>query len=219
MSTTELVIFDLDGTILDGQSQMHFLLFLLSERRITYFFYVKLLIWFILYKIGLVSDPKKPMEFAIKFLKGKSVLEVNSWISKFCETRISKLLYHDVLNLIEEHRTRGREILIVSNAIEPIVERIAKMIKIEQFIGSKLETRDNCYTGEILKVNYGDNKVVETKKYADSKGFNLKDAWAYGDHLSDVSLLRSVGHPFAVNPTNALRKFALKEGWTILRVR
>lgn len=65
----ELVIFDIDGTIIKGQSQVLFLRYLLSIHRITRVFYLKILLWFILYKLGIVKDQKNRWITHFPFLK------------------------------------------------------------------------------------------------------------------------------------------------------
>jgi len=71
MENKELVIFDLDGVIVKGQSQKYFLDFLFKKGKIPLYFYLRVYLWFFLYRIGLVKNPKSVMKYAYSFLKGK----------------------------------------------------------------------------------------------------------------------------------------------------
>jgi len=211
----ELVIFDIDGTIIKGQSQMYFLNYLLSIRRITLFFYAKLLMWFILYKIGIVSDPKKPMTYAYSFLKGVSINDASSWIHDLFNKKIKEHIYVESINIVKDHQKHGRTVLLVSNTIQPIVREFARITNIEYFIATNLEIESNHYTGRIHDIVYGNHKVAVVNKFAHTHGFELRNAWAYGDHLSDAPLLSLVKHPVAVNPSRSLANLARKNNWQI----
>jgi HAD superfamily hydrolase (TIGR01490 family) len=212
----ELVIFDIDGTIVRGQSQRLFLKYLLSVHKIKLSFYLKLMMWFVLYKLGLVKDPKKPMEYAFSFLKGKSVEEIASLAHEFFEKVLKENIYSDVLDIIKEHRSLGREVMLVSNAAEPIVKELALYLNVTQYICTTLEIEDGFYTGKIGDTVYGEHKTDMIEQFFKIHDWNLNTAWAYGDHLSDQSLLSIVKHPVATNPSSSLSKIAHKKHWPIL---
>jgi len=204
----ELVIFDIDGTIVKGQSQNLFLKYLLSVGQINRVFYLQLMAWFILYKLGLVKDPKKTMEYAFSFLKGRSIEEVTALARNFFEERLKSFIYSDALDIIREHQDIGREVILVSNAAEPLVKEIARYLNITQYMCTKLETERGQYTGKILDIVYGKRKTEIIESYVKAHDFDLKTAWAYGDHSSDQPFLSLVKHPVAVNPTPSLLRIA-----------
>lgn len=212
----ELVIFDVDGTIVRGQSQRLFLKYLLSVHKINLSFYLKLMMWFVLYKLGLVKDPKKTMEYAFSFLKGRPVEEITDLAHDFFEKVLKIYIYSDALDLIKEHRSLGREVTLVSNAAEPIVKELALYLNVKQYICTTLEIIDGHYTGKIEDTVYGEHKTDMIEQFVKVHDWNLNTAWAYGDHLSDQSLLSIVKHPVATNPSSSLSKIAHKKHWPIL---
>jgi len=212
----ELVIFDIDGTIVRGQSQRLFLKYLLSVHKINLSFYLKLMMWFVLYKLGLVKDPKKTMEYAFSFLKRRPVEEIADLTHGFFEKILKGNIYSGALDLVKEHISLGREVILVSNAAEPIVKELTLYLNVTQYICTTLEIEDGYYTGRIKEIVYGEHKTDLVEQFAENNGWNLKTAWAYGDHSSDQSLLSIVKHPVATNPSSSLSKIARQKDWPIL---
>jgi HAD superfamily hydrolase (TIGR01490 family) len=212
----ELIIFDIDGTIVKGQSQRLFLKYLMSVNLITRSFYIKLMTWFILYKMGIVKDPEKPMKYAFSFLKGKSVVEIAKVSHDFFEKRLKLYIYPEALSIIDEHRRAGRTIILVSNAADIVVKEIAAHLGASEYICTLLETDSGFYNGKVNGSMYGEQKADAVKALSSKQGFDLKNAWAYGDHISDSHLLSLVGHPVAINPSPKLGSMARQKDWPIL---
>jgi len=215
----ELIIFDIDGTIVKGQSQRLFLKYLMSAGMITRIFYIKLMTWFVLYKIGLATNPNKPMEYAFSFLKGKSVGEIASLAHDFFEKKLKSYIYPEALNIIAEHRQAGRTIILVSNAADIIVKEIARHLGVSEYLCTILETDSGLYTGKVYGSMYGGQKADAITEFSSKRGFELKNAWAYGDHISDSRLLSIVGHPVAVNPSPKLELMARGKDWRITKFK
>ncbi len=72
------------------------------------------------------------------------------------------------------------------------------------------------YTGRLTGPSpHAGEKVKVAAEYMERWGVDASDCWAYADHGTDLDLLRSVGHPVAVNPRPVLREAAAQEGWPI----
>lgn len=212
----ELVIFDVDGTIVHGQSQELFLRYLLKNKQIGYFFYLKLLTWFVLYKIGIIKDTKKPMTYAYSFLKGKSVSWVAWLVHDFFEKALKGSIYPKAVEIIREHKNMKRIIILVSNSIEPIVKELAYYLRADSYIATTLEIKNGYYTGIIRDMVYGNRKTEVVNKFVKDNNLNLETAWTYGDHISDQPLLSIVANPVVVNPSTVLRSVARKKNWPIM---
>ena len=145
----ELAIFDLDNTLIKKQSQVFLLAYAFKKGHIDFFSYIFIMLWFIAYKIGLVKNPKKIMEFSFNFLKNKSIDEFESIIDNFFENKLKSTLLIEALKLVKKHKKDGRETLIVSNAIEYIPKKVAQYLGIDYSIGTKLEIVNNKFTGKI----------------------------------------------------------------------
>ena len=122
-----------------------------------------------------------------------------------------------MVDIINEHKQKGRVILIVSNAAIFIVKKVADFLGINNCIGTQLEIIDGKFTGKILgDIVYGKNKINYIKYFITKNNLNLDNSYAYTDHISDLDLLLMVKNPFAVNPDILLMKEAKDKGWSIL---
>lgn len=211
-----LVALDLDGTVLRGQSQRMLLSYLFARRAISWRRYLHVALWFLLYRFGLVHDPKKVAQTAFDFLKGTRVADMESTWDDFFTQVVAKQIYPEAYRLVESHRSSGRRVLVVSNTVAFIAERAARLLGADGYLSTKLEVHDERYTGRIDgELMYGAQKATAVRKLAGELGVAIQDVWAYGDHLSDVPLLEIAGHPHATNPSPALLARATRAGWTI----
>lgn len=214
----ELVIVDIDNTLVKGQSQNILLDYLYRRKIIGVFYFVKIYLWFILYRFGLVKNPKPILEYAVRFLKDKDVVSVERIIKKFVDTTLRHFFFAEALEIIRIHKKAGRKIILVSNAVDVLVKEISDLVAANDYIASALEIKDNVHTGKIVgQLVYGDRKLAVVKSYAEKHGeFSFKNMWVYADHYSDEKLLSAVGHPYAVNPDSGLKKIAIAKKWPIL---
>lgn len=213
----ELVILDLDNVIVKGQSQILLLNYLLEKKIISSFYYFKILAWFILYKIGITKNPRRIMEYAFSFLEGKDVSEIEAVIGKFFETHLKKFIFREMADIINKHKKEERRLVIISNAIDVIVEKIAEFLGVHNHIGTELAIVEGKFTGKIEgDIVYGDNKKTHLVKFIEENNLSLTHSWAYADHISDVVILELVGNPFVINPGRKMRKEAQKRKWPII---
>lgn len=210
-------IFDIDNTLVRGQTQQLLLKYLRRKKIVSFDVYIKISLWFILYKIGLINDPKKIMEYAFSFLKDWSISKMADLINDFFNNNLKSLFYAKGIDEVKKHQNEGREILLVSNAIEPIVEKIASYLSVKNYICTKLEITNGKYTGKIEgNMVYGKNKVPLIRKFISDNNIEIKNTWGYGDHVSDIYFLEIVAHPFAINPSKQLLKEATLRNWPVL---
>jgi HAD superfamily hydrolase (TIGR01490 family) len=132
---------------------------------------------------------------------------------------IDPLIYDEAAALIESHRAAGREVVIVSSSGEEIVEPIDKLLGADRVVASRMVVEDGKYTGEVAFYAFGPYKAEAMRQLAAERGWELADCYAYTDSFTDVPMLETVGHPYAVNPDRALRREAIARGWEILSFR
>lgn len=214
----ELVIFDIDNTLVKGQSQNILLDYLYRKGLIGKIYFLKIYIWFILYKTGIVENPKKVLEYAIKFIAGRRVEEIKRIIDEFVDMELKNYFFDGAIKKINEHKKTGAKIILVSNAIDILVQEIANYLGVNEYIASKLEIKDNKYTGRLEgSLAYGDNKLEKVKSFLASKNdLSLNNAWVYTNHHSDIILLSAVKYPVAVNPDRKLLAYAKEKEWPII---
>jgi HAD superfamily hydrolase (TIGR01490 family) len=131
---------------------------------------------------------------------------------------ILPLLYREVLEEAYAHQDAGRPAYIVTAASQELAEVLAHVLVMDGGIGMRSEVRDGVYTGKPAgPFTYRDGKAVAIRELAEREGIDLTESYAYSDSESDLPMMRTVGHPVAVNPDRALERVAREEGWRIMR--
>lgn len=218
----EVVFFDMDGTLFSGQSQMFFLNFLRQRGFIGTFPYLKVVLWFLFYKVGIAKNPRIILEYFLSAAHMSNVsLAKADELGYQCFTEsIKKRVFDEARRVIEDHIRFGREVVLLSNAVSPLVRACALSLGLKSYIATKLETREGKIVAKIDgAIVYGREKVREAESFLSSRGILTGNAWAYADHHSDIPLLSFVGHPFAVNPDNQLLIKARQANWPVLSFR
>jgi len=213
----KLAIVDIDGTLIRGQSQQMLIQYLYENKIVTTTFYLRLQLWFVLYKIGLLKDNQKIFSFAVSFLKGRTVKKFNTICKDFFDSIVVDTIYPRSKNLIETLHNDGYTILLLSTSIEPLVSLFARFFNADDFICTKLENSGAIYSGRLEgEPVYGLTKLKLLKKYCQEKNVDLSAAVAYADHETDLSILKSVGKGYVVNPSSRMLAIAQKQGLDIL---
>jgi HAD superfamily hydrolase (TIGR01490 family) len=123
-------------------------------------------------------------------------------------------LFPAARSLVEKSLAAGHEVVLVSGALEILLEKLAKYLGAQGVIGNRLEMKDGIATGKLLKpVVAGPEKARLIREHARAKGFDLNDCFAFSDSYSDVPMLSVVGHPAAVNPDKRLALLAKAYSW------
>ncbi|WP_416045697.1 HAD family hydrolase, partial [Carbonactinospora thermoautotrophica] len=147
---------------------------------------------------------------------GWEARQVREIVAETLHDLIDPLIYDEAAELIEEHHDHGRDVVIVSSSGSEIVEPIGELLGADRVIATRLVVKDGRYTGDIEFYAYGENKAKAIKELAESEGYDLTRCYAYSDSITDLPMLETVGHPYAVNPDRALRREAMNRGWPVL---
>lgn len=213
----KIAVFDIDGTLVDGQSQKYLLDYLFKKKVISKSYYYRVLTWFIFYRLGLARSPKKVMEYAYTFLKGKNEKEVDGMLELFVTEKLSKYFFKKGKEAVTNFKKKGREIFFISNMPEPLLKSIAKHYDVTFYCGTKLTVdKDGNFDGSIKgNIVYGVEKISALYSLLEKENFTLKGSWGYGDHISDIFLLGRLKNPVVVNPKKKLLNYAKKKQWKI----
>lgn len=219
ISKKTLVIFDLDNTLLEGESQRYFLTYLFQLGMLKLTTYVRILFWFFRYKLNFAVNPREPLELALTKFIGWEIGKTDAVAKNFVSEILVSKFYPKMLEVLA-HELRDADVLLLSNSIEPIVKAVAAKFKIPRYICTELEIQCAKLTGRIKgEIVYGRNKANRTAAFANQFGYDLKLAKAYADHRSDLELLKSVGYPIVINPDKILLSTAKENHWEILNCR
>ncbi len=212
-----VAIFDLDGTLIVGQTQLLLVRFLREAGVVSRSYVVGAALWFLAYKAGLVKVTDARRAKGGEVIAGLTVEAVALLMARFTDEVMVPRLHRAAAGALAEHQAAGDPVVVVSAALGPLVEALCGHLDVTEYAGAQCEVVDGRYSGRVAgPVPYGGRKAQVARSFIDKHGADPADCWAYADHDTDLELLRSVGHPVAVNPRPGLRAQAEREGWPIL---
>jgi HAD superfamily hydrolase (TIGR01490 family) len=147
---------------------------------------------------------------------GWPVDQVRAIVAETVHDLIDPTIYAEAVELIAEHHSAGRDVVIVSTSGTEVVEPIGAMIGADHVIATRMVVEDGRFTGEISFYAYGPHKAEAVRELAALNGYDLTSSYAYSDSATDLPMLEAVGHPFAVNPDKVLRAEAALREWPVL---
>ncbi len=147
---------------------------------------------------------------------GWDVEQVKLIVAETLHQLIDPLIYDEAATLIEEHHLAGRDVVIVSTSGAEVVEPIGELLGADHVIATRMVVEGGRYSGEIAYYAYGETKAEAIRELAAAEGYDLERCYAYSDSVTDLPMLSTVGHPYAVNPDRALRKEAGARDWPVL---
>jgi HAD superfamily hydrolase (TIGR01490 family) len=215
--TPPVVFFDLDGTLVVGQTTLLLVKFLRKARIVSRTFMVGTGLWFLGYKAGLLRVGQKSREKGAGVFKGLSVVQVEQLMTRFTDEIILPRLHPAAMAALAGHMAKGDRVVIMSAALEPIVQVFAARLGVPDYVGTGCEIVNGVYSGRLSGSNpHAEEKVRFALAFITESGADPADCWAYADHGTDIALLEAVGHPVAVNPRPEMRQAAERAGWPVL---
>jgi HAD superfamily hydrolase (TIGR01490 family) len=213
-----LAIFDLDNTILNGDSDYSWINFLIDmeyvdkdeyERKNQYF-YDK-------YYEGTL-DYDEWAEFALSTIKGKKPNDLKDLITKFMSSVIEPMINVYALRLLHNHHHNNDVMLLASATNSVIVNPIAMRLGFENIVATDVEIVDGVYSGKMKGIAaLGEGKLHKVREWMLDNNFNnFNNVTFYSDSINDFPLLAEVSKPIAVNPDNKLRKECERRAWKII---
>ncbi|MDP9001520.1 MAG: HAD-IB family hydrolase [Myxococcota bacterium] len=135
------------------------------------------------------------------------------------DTVVRRALYPGARDLVQRCRAEGHDVVLVSGALDFLMERLAKDLGAKDFIANRLEIKDGYATGKLLRpIVAGPEKARLIREWARDHGHDLAECFAYSDSYSDVPMLSVVGHPCVVNPDIRLGNLARTYAWPVLHL-
>lgn len=148
-------------------------------------------------------------EVYIKNLKGLNKNEYD-FIAKQVINLCGDRVYSYTRNQIEHHQNLGHKVIFISGSPDYLVEKMAKKYNADDFKASIYKTDKNYnFTGEVVPMWDSDSKIESIYKLTKKHNIDLDKSYAYGDTHGDLSMLKIVKNPIAINPSHELLK-ALK---------
>lgn len=213
-----LALFDLDNTLLAGDSDFEWAQFLIDRRVLDREVYeARNRTFYEQYKAGTL-DIREFLAFQLKPLSRHPRAQLDAWRREFVERRIRPMIREQARALVARHAGDLRAIVTATNSF--VTGPIAREFGIEHLIATEPACRDGEFTGEVEGTPcFREGKVERLEAWLASRGERLDgftESWFYSDSLNDIALLERVTHPVAVDPDPTLRAHAERRGWPIL---
>jgi HAD superfamily hydrolase (TIGR01490 family) len=215
-----LALFDLDNTLLDGDSDVSWAQFLIEEGVLHPEEYHAKNLWFAeRYKDGTL-DIHEFLDFQLAPLAAHPRERLDAWHEAYMQRKIRPMIHARTAELIARHGDALLALVTATNRF--ITEPIARELGIPHLVATDIEEVDGAFTGKALGTpSFREGKVARVTQWLASLGHRLDDyeSWFYSDSLNDLPLLERVTHPVAVDPDATLRAHAEERGWPIISLR
>ncbi len=217
-----VAIFDFDGTLYP-QETYTLMMNYLKEHPVHSSkykkFYKALMKPYLAYKMKLYPEGKmkaKSMQIYLNALKDLSQEELEAYFIEM-SNGMSKDLNQTVVERLKKHLIDGDHVLVVSGAFTTMLNEVTKEYAVHQVIGTEIPYSNGSLdtANEIFHIQ-GIRKNMMIDQALDGYEIDWENSTAYGDSISDISVLELVGNPVAVRPENRLRSIAEERKWEIL---
>ena len=214
-----LAIFDLDNTLINGDSDYEWGQFLVEHHIVDGEEYEKENDrYYEQYKAGTL-DIFDFLTFVLKPLAQHDREQLNQWHGEFMQQKILPMIGDKARALVEKHRQAGDALVIITATNRFVTAPIAREFGIDQLIATDLEINNGHYTGKVTGTPcFREGKVERLNDWLETNQHDLDDSWFYSDSHNDLPLLNVVDHPVAVNPDPQLRAEAERLHWPILQL-
>jgi len=208
--------YDLDHTILDGNSATHLVMEarrrgVMSEKQYRHAVWLS-----ILYKLN-IGDPTRMINRMLSWLKGLKESDIIELSQEIFHSTIKETIRPRILETIHEHRANNGAVVLLSSATSPICGPASQHMEMDEMICTRLESINGILTGHTSgNLVYGQEKKVKLLAYCRENNSDPGIAWYYGDSYTDRFVMEAVGNPVAVSPDKRLLKLAQKRGWPII---
>jgi len=220
MERPKLVLFDLDNTLLEGDSDYLWAQHLIDAGVVDAGEYNARNDWFYeRYKDGTL-DIHEFLEFQLAPLAHHPRPQLERWHDEFMAKRIRPIIPGAARELVQRHAGALTAIVTATNRF--ITAPIARELGVPHLIATDIEEVDGRFTGRPRGTpTFREGKNLRLDEWLAARGTNLADyeSWFYSDSHNDLPLLERVTHPVAVDPDDTLRATAILRGWPIITLR
>jgi len=213
-----LAIFDLDNTLLRGDSDHAWGEFLVEQGAVDrQRFAAENDRYYAAYLAGTLDIYEFLEQHQLRPLAEHDRATLNRWRGEFMRTRIGALITPSARALVDRHRAHGDTLLIITATNSFITAPIAAAFDIPHLIATEPEEINGRFTGKVAGVpSYREGKVTRLTDWLHDRDETLEGSWFYSDSHNDLPLLNMVTHPVAVNPDDQLAEYARIRGWTVM---
>ena len=207
-----LVLFDLDDTLLSGDTEGEWVEYMLNSGMIQDdSFLEQMSIFTQNYRNGILNIFDYS-NFLLGPLHGIKETSMTNRVKEFSKEVVGRLSDATTDHLLNTHASD--KCLITSGTLSFLVKEISNELGIDNYFGTDAEVKDGSYTGKVFgHPNFSEEKVRRIRDWIGSQSFEL--IYAYSDSIHDLPLLEFSDYPTAVNPDVQLMEIAQSKEWNI----
>ena len=218
-----LAIFDLDNTLLGGDSDHSWGEFLVEKDVVDKTQYKRANDQFYQDYLDGTLDMNKYVRFALEPISQMTPETRETLHQDFMESKIKPMTLPKAAQLIEQHRKQGHTLIIITATNRFITGPIAESLGIDHLLATEGEIINNRYTGDMVGTPcFQEGKIHRLNTWLSEQALTieeLENSFFYSDSINDLPLLQMVKEPFAVDPDEKLRKHAESHDWPIISLR
>jgi HAD superfamily hydrolase (TIGR01490 family) len=219
----ELALFDLDNTLLDGDSDFEWAQFLIAQgvldREVQEARNVK---FYEQYKDGTL-DIFEFLDFQLAPLARHPRDQLEDWHAEFMRSAILPRIGEKSRALVERHKAEGAITAIVTATNSFVTGPIARELGVSHLIATIAAQEGDRFTGKPRGMpSFKAGKITRVDEWLESQGLHFgafSRTWFYSDSHNDLPLMRKVSDPVAVDPDDTLRAHAEAAGWPVISLR
>ncbi len=215
-----LALFDLDNTLLAGDSDYLWGVFLAEQGLVDRDYYERENERFYQeYKQGHL-DIHEFLRFSLHPLSEYEPRRLHALHRRFMAEKIEPIIPSAALSLLETHRELGDTLLVITATNAFVTAPIAKHLGVEHLLATQPEMHGGRYTGRISGIPcFQEGKVEMLRQWLEQHGEVLDNSHFYSDSHNDIPLLETVSNPVAVDPDDQLLEYAMTRDWPVISLR
>lgn len=215
-----LAIFDLDNTLINGDSDHAWGEFLVQNDLVDGELYrTKNDEFYNQYLEGSL-DIHEYLEFSLAVLTQYHYDEITEWRQRFYDQVFRKMMQPKATNLIDHHKEQGDFLLIITATNLFVTEPAKDLLRVDDIIAPTPELVNNQYTGRITGTpSFQHGKVTRLHEWLEENNHSLQDSFFYSDSHNDLPLLELVDNPVIVDGDHHLIKVAEERSWPSISLR
>lgn len=215
-----LALFDLDNTLLTGDSDYQWGEFLVKNGLVDAEQYAAANSEFYRQYITGTLNIHEYAAFTFRFLSAHDMESLQQWRSEYMQTEILQRISPSARAIVEKHRAQGDTLVIITATNSFVTRPIADEFGIETLLAVEPKMVDGRYTTEIDGIpTFQHGKVERLQQWLSDRNETMDGSYFYSDSHNDLPLLLQVTNPVAVDPDEKLRAIAEEKGWPIISLR
>lgn len=213
------VFFDLDHTLLRGNSANLFIKYMLRRGELGWLDVMKGAYYTLRYKLNIIDIDEVTSGFVARYAGTPEQLLIDECDAWF-EAMVAPVIYAEGRALVEAHQAAGDRLILLTASTVYACMPVSRHLKFDHFIGTRLTVEDGKLTGRIEPpLCYGEGKLARARAFLKEVAgdADLSTCTFYTDSITDLPMLLAVGDPQVVNPDPLLAREAKRRGWPVRR--